>query len=313
MFLQKPEHCQGIALFKTNLFCGIYTDVAVIVPGSSYAFDQKPYIMKLTELFSKQKKQITSVTQISNTRFISPMFIIGMIIGIVLLIVLANVGFYKTYIRHFPGFEDYTRPDGRQFHFYRIMHFHGMMMMGWLLMLLVQPILILKGKIKLHRMVGRLSYVLAPLVLLTMYLVTRAALDPVVAPEQQAAVVARRMALDVPLIIFFAILYILAIVYKHRTALHSRFMVSTAFMLIGPPLSRALRAYLDYNREDSIDMARNITVFIGLAVTVGDSLRLKRISPFALVLGFVLLNKIIWNIRGTPFWQPIGGAIGKLF
>lgn len=269
--------------------------------------------MKLTELFSKQKKEITSATQISNTRFISPAFIIRMIIGIGLLFILAHVGFYKTYISHFPGFKDYVRPDGRQFHFYWVMHFHGMMMIGWLLMLLIQPILILKGKVRVHRLVGRLSYVLAPLVLLTMYLVTRASLDRVVAPEEQAAVVARRMALDVPLIIFFAILYILAIVYRHRTLLHSRYMCSTAFMLIGPPLSRALRAYLDYNREDSIDMSRNITVFIALAITMGDSLRLKRISPFALVLGFVLLNKIIWNIRDTPFWQPIGSAIGKLF
>ena len=269
--------------------------------------------MKPTEHSSKPKKEITSVAQISNPHFISPMFIIRMIIGIVLLMVLANVGFYKTYIRHFPGFEDYVRPDGRHLHFTWVMHFHGMMMIGWLLMLLVQPILILKGKVKLHRLVGKLSYVLAPLVLFTMYLVTRAALDRVVAAEEQAAVVAGRMALDVPAIIFFTILYILAIVYRHRTFLHSRYMISTAFMLIGPPLSRLLRAYFDYDRGGSIDLSRTIIVFIALAVTVGDSLRLKRISPFALVLVFVLLNKIIWDIRDTAFWQPIGSAIAKLF
>jgi hypothetical protein len=269
--------------------------------------------MKLTDHFSKQKKEIADVTQISNTGFTSPSSIISIVIGIILLIVLANIGFYKTYISHFPGFEDYVRPDGRQLHFTWVMHFHGMMMIGWLLMLMVQPILILKGKVKLHRLVGKLSYVLAPLVLFTMYLVTRAALDRVVAPEEQAAVVARRMALDVPAILFFAILYILAIVYKHRTVLHSRFMVSTAFMFISPPLARVLRAYFDYDREGSIDLSRTIIVFIALAVTVGDSLRLKRISPFALILGFVLLNKIIWNIKDTAFWQAIGGAIGKLF
>jgi len=286
----------------------------VVVPGMApYTFAQKPYIMKLTELFLKQKKEITSVTPISNTRFISPAFIIRMIIGIVLLIVLAHVGFYKTYIRHFPGFEDNVRHDGRQIHFTWVMHFHGMMMIGWLLMLLVQPIFILKGKVKLHRIVGRLSYVLAPLVLITMYLVTRGALDRVVVPEEQAAVVARRMALDVPAIIFFTILYILAIVYRHRTLLHSRYMISTAFMLISPPLARVLRAYFDYDREGSVDLSRTIIVFIALAVTVGDSLRLKRISSFALVLGLVLLNKIIWDIKDTAFWQAIGSAIGKLF
>jgi hypothetical protein len=52
--------------------------------------------MKLTEIFSKQKKEITGVTPISNTRFISPASIISMIIGIVLLFILAHIGFYKT-------------------------------------------------------------------------------------------------------------------------------------------------------------------------------------------------------------------------
>ena len=269
--------------------------------------------MKPTESFSKQKKGIIRVTEISNTLSISATFTIRMIVGIVLLIVLAQVGFYKTYICHFPGFEDYTRPDGRPFHFSWAMHFHGLMMIGWLLMLLVQPIFILKGKIKLHRIVGQLSYVLAPLVLFTMYLVTRVALNRVVAPGEHAAVVARRMALDVPAIIFFAILYILAIVYRHRMLLHSRYICSTAFMLISPPLARVLRAYFDYNLDGSIDQSRNIIVFIALAVTVGDSLRLKRISPFALVLGFVLLNKIIWGIKDTPFWQAMVSAIAKLF
>jgi hypothetical protein len=248
-----------------------------------------------------------------NVGGINPSYVVRIIIGIILLLVLANVGFYKTYISHFPGFEDYVRPDGRPLHFTWVMHFHGMMMIGWLLMLLVQPILILKGKVKLHRFVGKLSYVLAPLVLLSMYLVTRGSLDRVVATEDQAAVVARRMALDVPLIIFFAILYILAIVYRHRVLLHSRYMCSTAFMLVGPALSRVLRAYFNYDREGSIDLSRTIIVFIALAVTVGDSLRLKRISPFALVLVFVLLNKIIWNIRDTAFWQPIANVIAKMF
>jgi len=74
-----------------------------------------------------------------------------------------------------------------------------------------------------------------------------------------------------------------------------------------------LRAYFDYDREGSVDLSRTIIVFIALAVTAGDSLRLKRISPFALVLGLVLLNKTIWDIKDTAFWQAIGGAIGKLF
>ncbi|HKO79236.1 MAG TPA: hypothetical protein VJU78_02535 [Chitinophagaceae bacterium] len=260
----------------------------------------------------KENEQVQGATH-HNSPLISHPFTGAMIIGIILLIILAHIGFYKTYIRHFPGFTDYTTPAGRKFHFTWAIHFHGMMMIGWLLMLLVQPILILKGKIKLHRLAGRLSYVLAPLVLLSMYLVTYSSLHRESAQDGETAVVARRVALDVPLIIFFAILYLLAIFSTHKPALHGRFMCSTAFILISPALSRTLRAYLDVSRDGSIDMSKNIIVIVAGVITVIDSWRTKRISPFALVLGFMVLNRIIWNVRDTPFWHSIAIVIAKMF
>ncbi|WP_276500119.1 hypothetical protein [Terrimonas pollutisoli] len=267
--------------------------------------------MQPQEAFEKEKTGTPKIVSFQQERSISRGAIIRIIIGILLLLVLAHIGFYKTYIRHFPGFADYTTPAGRKFHFTWIIHFHGMMMIGWLLMLLLQPFLILKGKIKLHRLAGRLSYVIAPLVLLSMYLVTYSSLHRELA--QGIAVAASRIALDVPLIIFFAILYLLAIFYTHKPALHSRFMCSTAFILISPALSRTLRAYLDASREDSIDMSKNIIVIVAGVIAVVDSWRTKRISPFALVLGFMVLNRIIWNIRDTPFWYSIANAIAKMF
>ena len=235
-----------------------------------------------------------------------------MIIGIILLIILVHIGFYKTYISHFPKFKDYNVPGRGVMHFSTIIHFHGMMMIGWFFMLLVQPILILKRKMKLHRLAGRLSYVLAPLVLLSMYLVIHSSLHRTLAQGGQIALVARRMALDVPAI-FFAILYLLAIFYTHKPALHSRFMCGTAFLLLSPALGRTLRVYLDASRDGSIDISRNIIVIVVGAIAVVDSWRTKRISPFVLVLGFVLLNKIIWHIRDTPFWHSIGNVIAKMF
>lgn len=181
----------------------------------------------------KEKEQVQGATHPSSP-LISHSFTVRMIIGIILLIILANIGFYKTYISHFPKFEDYNSPRRGIIHFTTIIHFHGMMMIGWLLMMLVQPILILNRKIKLHRLAGRLSYVLAPLVLLSMYLVTYSGLHRELAQDGQISVVARRVALDVPLIIFFAILYLLAIFSTHKPAFHSRFMCSTAFILISP-------------------------------------------------------------------------------
>ena len=261
--------------------------------------------------FEETKIETVKNVSLPSGQLISQRAIVRIIIGILLLLVLAHIGFYKTYIRHFPRFADYTTPAGRNFHFTWVIHFHGMMMIGWLLMLLVQPFFILKGKIKLHRLVGRLSYVVAPLVLFSMYLVTYSSLHRELV--QGIAVVARRVALDVPLIVFFAILYFLAIFYTHKPALHSRFICSTAFILISPALSRTFRAWFDVSRDGSIDMSKNIILIVAGVIAVIDSWRTKRISPFALVFGFMVLNRIIWDIRDTPFWHFIANVIAKLF
>jgi len=239
---------------------------------------------------------------IENSQSISPTFISGMIISAVLLIVVVQVGFYKTYIQFFPRFEGFRY----------VQHFHGAMMMGWLILLLVQPILIRTGKFELHRLVGRLSYVLAPLVLVSMYLISQFRYNGILESSGQVAAVAH-LALNFPNIIFFAVLYLLAILYKHRTDLHMRFMFSTVFVLVGPGLARALIAYMQYSLADAVMVVRIITPLITGAITVLDSVRTKRVSPFAVVFAFMVLHTILWEARETPFWQSIGSILAQMF
>lgn len=231
------------------------------------------------------------------------------IIGIILLILLVEIGFFKTYIRHFPLFKDYVVDGNYTMHFNWIMHFHGMIMMGWVLMLLVQPILILKEKFEWHRRVGALSYVLAPLVVLAMYLANRDNYFSGLAEGGQHLAI-RFLAVTFPDIVFFVILYSLAIYYKKNAALHMRFMCSTAFLFINPALDRALETYLGFQ-----GFSNGIIIVLSLVgiVTLVDSLRTKRISPYTVVFAFILLNKICWELRDTPYWQAVGNIIAKIF
>ena len=247
-----------------------------------------------------QQKEIYSISKAAINRII---------IGIILLILLVEVGFFKTYIRHFPQFKDYNVDGSYTMHFNWIMHFHGIIMMGWVLMLLVQPILILKGKIKWHRWVGALSYVLAPLVVLALYLANRDNYFSGLAEGGQHLAI-RFLAVTFPDIFFFAILYSLALFYRRNPALHMRFMCSTAFLFINPPLDRALETYLGLQ-----GFSNGIIIVLSLVgiVTLIDSLRTKRISPFTVVFAFVLLHKICWELRDTPFWQAIGNLFAKMF
>ena len=79
---------------------------------------------------------------------------------IIFLMIITLIGFYPTYISKFPSFTDITS----------IHHFHGAMMMIWFLLLIIQPFLIGYKKYTIHRTLGKLSYVIAPLVLFSIFL-----------------------------------------------------------------------------------------------------------------------------------------------
>jgi uncharacterized membrane protein YozB (DUF420 family) len=239
---------------------------------------------------------------------VSPTFVLSSIGGIISLIALIHFGFFHSYIRYFPKFETGVGPFG-PVEFNWIMHLHGMVMMGWVLMLLVQPILIRTGRRELHRKVGRLSYVLAPLVVLFLYFANKDAYQKAFAAEGEAIAVGI-ISLTFPALLFFSILYGLAMYYRKEPRLHMRFMISTAFLFIPPALDRAL---IYYFQLPGYDLGSNIELVIIGSVVLLDSVKTKRVSPFLLVFCFELLHKILWHSRETEAWQMIGRGIAKIF
>ncbi|MDP4360698.1 hypothetical protein QR510_29155, partial [Escherichia coli] len=79
----------------------------------------------------------------------------------------------------------------------------------------------------------------------SLYLVNRDQYLNISAYGGQTAAIAA-LALTLPEAVFFAILYPLAIFYRHRPRLHMRFMCSTAFLFINPALGRMFRTYFDF-------------------------------------------------------------------
>jgi hypothetical protein len=255
------------------------------------------------DFFLKEKSSVPETNSILNDTSISPGVIKWILVCIILLIVLVHIGFFKTYIQFFPGFDGFKTAQ----------HFHGMMMMGWLLMLLVQPVLILKGQIKLHRRIGTLSYILAPLLVLSIYLVIQTRYDIYLEQGRPTQAIIGWLSLNFRLMLFFAILYLLAIYYRHRPSLHMRYMCSTALLLIGPGLVRALISYPALSHAASHSFDRYANISIAGVITLVDSWRTKRLSPFALVLSFMLLQKILWDFKEAPVLQAMGRVLAEMF
>jgi hypothetical protein len=75
-----------------------------------------------------------------------------------LLIPLIFIGFYKTYFEHFPTLTE-------KIHWFD--HIHAFIAAIWILMLIVQPLSVSKKMLSAHRIIGKLSYVVFPLLILS--------------------------------------------------------------------------------------------------------------------------------------------------
>ncbi|GAB2558518.1 hypothetical protein [Spirosoma aerophilum] len=78
------------------------------------------------------------------------------------LLLISMAGFWKTYLIRFPAFYGFVTAH----------HLHGLLMLLWVVLLIAQPLLIRAKNIELHRILGKASYVLMPLMVLSMLMVT---------------------------------------------------------------------------------------------------------------------------------------------
>lgn len=87
----------------------------------------------------------------------------AIIFGMTLLFIALQIGFHPTYMQYFPEFKEFNW----------VHHTHGALMVSWMVMLVIQPFLILKRKYQIHRQIGKISFIIAPLMVIFMYLVMR--------------------------------------------------------------------------------------------------------------------------------------------
>ena len=164
-------------------------------------------------------------------------------------IVLVFAGFYTTY---FTKLFDNHPP---------IIHIHFILMMLWIAMLIAQPFLIKFKKRSTHRLLGKISYVLVPLVLASSFLMIRLSYYRVISNATESApqtlnqltnLQVLQQAADLQAIAFFYILwffifYSLAVINRRRSQVHARYMVATALTLMGATVDRIM--FFVFNME----------------------------------------------------------------
>jgi hypothetical protein len=138
----------------------------------------------------------------------------------------AFVGFWPTYFTRMGAMASWR------------VHAHGALMLGWCLLLIAQAWLIRDRKGSLHRRLGKVSFLLAPLIVVSSVVVEH---DSLVRGAGKYGPESLFFAyLIVALLFVFVLAFALAIVHRRTTALHMRYMICTPLAMFDPIFARIL-------------------------------------------------------------------------
>lgn len=138
-------------------------------------------------------------------------------------LVVVLLGFSTTY---FGRLGDFTLPY----------HVHGISATLWMILLIVQPYLFQKGRLKTHKYLGWASLVLVPLIVICGVIMMRLMIQ---GQENYPPKLVYQLAfIDACTLFSFGLLYVLALYFRKKLTLHSRFMVATIFGPLLPALAR---------------------------------------------------------------------------
>lgn len=196
---------------------------------------------------------------------------------LLLLIPLTFLAFFKSYFVQFPNFEENITP---------YIHLHAFIASIWILMLIVQPLLIRSKKNALHKKIGKASYIVFPLLILSFV------------PQMLRIINSdSSLGLFFPLAdsILLSTFYILAIVNRKDIARHMRYMIGTAIVFLGPTIGRIGPIVLGLENNFTQNMQYTIIYIILAGLIFLDRKNGRNYRPYIFILVSWIIHMIIFN------------------
>lgn len=223
----------------------------------------------------------------------------------IIITIIVFVGFFNTYLVYFPDFENF-----QTFH-----HVHGILMVLWLATLIVQPILINQKKFHWHRTIGKISYVLVPIMVISMLVAYQHSFYTSVA-KNGVAHTESLSTLFMPLadVLPFSILYILAIMNIKKIGSHLRYMTSTAVIVVSAGLLRLIMLGFGLSFLESLyaSVLAMALIFIGLIVYDLKNKMLSKNKSFVIALViFSIPNILMVIVPFTSWWLKVAESLAK--
>lgn len=182
-------------------------------------------------------------------------------------------------------------------------HLHAFLAVIWFAMLIAQPYLIKSRRLDLHKLIGKASYLVAPLVVFSILLLANSRINAV--PESFYPIQTYILYLQVSLALLFAITYGFAVNYRNTKPIHARLMAATAFTFIDPIFARILNIVAPqatWNNQMITFMLVNIILII-LSILDRNNRKAKWVYPSLLLVYLIAEIPIYFDLTSLPWWQ----------
>ena len=227
------------------------------------------------------------------------------------------IGFWKSYFGTLGDLPDKVTTT---------IHVHSLTMIVWIFMLVAQAWFIRSKQFALHRLVGRSSYVVAPVIVWIGLVAMREFVgrEPGAVSYDQA----RDLNLGFGQLLAFAVTWSLAVVYRKQPERHIRFMISTAFSLATAIVFRILISWVPgFGTAQAAVHGNFLVLGVLLGALIANDWRLGlRRSPFLVVTVMIALMYVshlaivrtdIWLaycewFRSLPTWILFTGNVPNL-
>ena len=187
-------------------------------------------------------------------------------------------------------------------------HLHGVAMFAWMVVLVAQAALMRAGQRPLHRQLGKISYGLVPLMVVSTVLLAHHRLQSGVTEE-----LVYFLAVQGALIATLAIAYGLAMANRKRPQLHMRYMLCTALPLIDPILARLLffHAGMQYPAAQLVTYGVTDAILVLLAWSDCHNPEGRRV--FLVMLGVFVASQVpTFFLYRMPWWAELTRAFASL-
>jgi hypothetical protein len=185
-------------------------------------------------------------------------------------------------------------------------HLHGLLMLAWMLLLIIQGGLIRGGNRPLHRALGRISYVLVPLIVVSTLSVLHLRLNQKIDAE-----LLYFLYIILSLTAVFAFSWAMAMRNRATPAVHARYMICTALALVDPILGRVVFFHAGIEPPGMQVVTYALVDAILLWLAYRDRASGIRVFPFMLAV-FVMVQIPTFFIFRLEAWPKFAQWLAAL-